>query len=225
MPSPPKKTKKSLETPAFSPILTDFSVRLLYFCPVYAMFLPCPPLFILPFCSISLFLFVFSLFLRSFWLFFSFLALFFTFYGICALCTRFFGGCCSIGFLSAFWVFYRHCCLLCFPSPLKNPPLRPFFRFLFLFLCLYGRLLHRFLAFFMRLSEFAEEKLKNALFLFIRQRKNARTAQTVASEGKKRRRRKARNGGVGRQKPPAKGKIDTRAGNISQKQAFFSLIT
>ena len=101
MPSPPKKTKKSLETPAFSPILTDFSVRLLYFCPVYAMFLPCPPLFILPFCSISLFLFVFSLFLRSFWLFFSFLALFFTFYGICALCTRFFGGCFSIGFLSA----------------------------------------------------------------------------------------------------------------------------
>ena len=188
------------------------------------MFFPCPLLFFLPFCSISLFLFgfftvslrfsaLFSLFSHTFHLlrYLPPLVLDFSAFGFL-----------FFGFLSAFSLF---CCRFCPPQSRiqpKNLLFCPFLRFLFPFLCLHDRLLHRFFCFFpvffLRLSALAEEKSKIRRFHLSNSKKSC--------EQCKRRRRKAKTGGAGREKRRQKGKIGTHSRHhLTKKQAFFSLTT
>ncbi len=184
------------------------------------MFFPCPLLFFLPFCSISLFLFgfftvslrfsaLFSLFSHTFHLlrYLPPLVLDFSAFGFL-----------FFGFLSAFSLF---CCRFCPPQSRiqpKNLLFCPFLRFLFPFLCLHDRLLHRFFAFFLFFSCDCRHW----------QRKNRKFAVSIYQTVKSRA--NSANDGAGRQKPAVqegknavkRGKSALIAGTISQKNKRFS---
>lgn len=227
MPSPPKKIKKSLETPAFSPILTDFSVSFRTF----AVFSPLLRLVLTYFCAVfALSTAVFSSFLLYSAIPFRFFHGFFTVFGsFFPPFSRFSPfkapplvldfsafGFLFFGFLSTFSLFF---CRFCPPQSrihLKNPLFYPFLCFLFLFLRLYDRLSSRFLlfpCFSLWLSAFAEEKSKIRRFRLSNNKKSC--------EQRKRRRRKANTGSAGRKKRRQKGKSALRAGTISQKISVF----
>lgn len=228
MQSPPKKIKKSLETPAFSPNFNGFFRILPRVCCIFTPSAPCFAVFLRCFCLVHccfFFLFalfrysfsVFSLFLYGFWLFFPLFLYFSPFKASAAPCARFFGVWFSFfGFLSTSSLFF---CRFCSPQSrihLKNPLFYPFLCFLFLFFCLHDRLSHRFFAFscfFLRLSAFAEEKSKIRRFHLSNSKKSC--------EQRKRRRRKAKTGSAGRENAVKKGKSALRAGTISQKISVF----
>ncbi len=184
MQSPPKKIKKSIEPPAFSPILTDFSV----FFRAFAVFSPLLRLVLLYICAVfALSTAVFSSFLLYFAISFRFFHCFFTVFGSFSLffhtflpfkvsaapCARFFGVWFSFfGFLSTFALFF---CRFCPPQSRIHPKNLPFFfvsSLSFLFLCLHDRLSHRFFAFFMffpAIVGICRGKIENSPFSFIKQ--------------------------------------------------------
>ena len=232
MSSPPEKSKKSLEAPSFSPILTDFSVFFLAF----AVFLPLLRLVLpyfcagfalstavfLPFCSILLFLFgFFHCFFTVFGSFFLFSHTFHLLRYLPPLVLDF----SAFGFLfSVFFRLFRYsAAVFALRSPVSTSKIYFFVRFFAFFFCFFACIIVfrtvflLFHAFFLRLSAFAEEKSKIRRFRLSNGKKIVRTAQTTAQEGKNRRCRK--------EKRRQKGKSALRADTISQKQAFFSLIT
>ena len=179
-----KKSKKSLETPAFSPILTDFSVFFLAF----AVFSPLQRLVLLYFCAVfALSTAVFSSFLLYFAIPFRFFHCFFTVFGSFSSFLALFHllrylpplvldfsafGFLFFGFPSTFSLFS---CRFCPPQSRihpKNLLFCPFLRFLFLFLCLHDRLSHRFFASFLlfpAIVGIGRGKIENSSFSFIKQ--------------------------------------------------------
>lgn len=229
MPSPPKKIKKSLETPAFSPILTDFSVSFRTF----AVFSPLLRLVLLYFCAVfalstavfSSFLLYFAIPFRFFHCFFtvfgsfsSFLTLFSPFKVSAAPCARFFG----VWFSFFRFSFDFFVILLPFlPSAVPYPPQKSTFLSVSLLSFSVSSLVwssfvpfFAFSMFFPVIVGICRGKIENSPFSFIEQQKIVRTAQTTAQEGKYRQCRK--------EKTPSKGKIGAQSGHHLAKNKRFS---
>lgn len=232
--SPPKKSKNLSKLPRFPQILTDFSV----FFRTFSVFLPLLRLVLPYFCAVfALSTAVFSSFLLYFAIPFRFFHCFFTvFGGSSPLFSRFFHllrylpplvldfsafGFLFFGFLSTFSLFF---CRFCPPQSRIHPINLPFlsvsslsFSVFLLARSSFAPFFCFFMFFSLRLSAFAEEKPKIRRFRLSNSKK--------VCEQCNRRRRKAKTDGAGRKKRCQKGKSALRAGTISQKQAFFSLIT
>ena len=180
MSSPPKKSKKSLETPAFSPILTDFSVFFRAFA-VFSLLL----CLVLPyFCAVfALSTSVFSSFLLYSAIPFQFFHGFFTVFGSffplfshfspfkvsAAPRARFFGAC---GFFWLSFGFFRYSrAVFALRSPVSTSKIYLFVRFFAFFFCFFACMIvfRTFFCFFPAIVGICRGKIENSPFSFIKQ--------------------------------------------------------
>lgn len=200
-------------------------MRLLYFhsfcalfCRIFALFLPCPLLFILPFCSILLFLFgFFTVSLRFSALFSLFSHIFHLLRYLPPLVLDF----SVFGFLfSVFFRLFRYSsAVFALRSPVPTSKIHFFVRFFAFFFCFFAcTIVFRtvfllFSCFFLRLSAFAEEKSKIRRFHLSNSKKSC--------EQRKRRRRKAKTGSAGRKNTVKRGNRHSEQA-LSHKNKRFS---
>lgn len=233
MPSPPKKIKNPRNSRVF-PDFNGFFRILPHVCCIFTPSAPCFAVFLRCFCLVHCCLFfLFALFCFSFSVFHgfstvfgsffpSFLALFSSFKVSAAPCARFFG----VWFSFFRFSFDFFVILMPFlPSAVPHPSNKStfFVRFFAFFFCFFlarssfAAFFYFFSCFFPAIVGICGGKSKIRRFRLSNGKKIVRTVQTTAQEGKNRRCRK--------EKRRQKGKSALRADTISQKQAFFSLIT